>query len=85
MLNQKTRLFLQEGRILIMTTNHLDKLDPALTRPGRCDLHLHLGLATRTQITTMYKRFYPEASEDDVAVSGTLSSLLRSFRSYSGS
>jgi len=26
-----------DGRILIMTTNHKDKLDPALLRPGRAD------------------------------------------------
>ena len=24
----------QEGRIFIMTTNHIEKLDPALIRPG---------------------------------------------------
>jgi ATP-dependent 26S proteasome regulatory subunit len=28
----------QEGRIFFMTTNHLEKLDPALIRPGRCDV-----------------------------------------------
>lgn len=28
----------QEGRILFMTTNHREKLDPALLRPGRCDM-----------------------------------------------
>jgi chaperone BCS1 len=27
----------QEGRILIMTTNHKEHLDPALMRPGRAD------------------------------------------------
>lgn len=27
----------QEGRILIMTTNHREHLDPALMRPGRAD------------------------------------------------
>ena len=28
----------QEGRILFMTTNHREKLDPALLREGRCDM-----------------------------------------------
>ena len=32
----------QEGRILFMTTNHREKLDPALLRPGRADYHVHL-------------------------------------------
>jgi mitochondrial chaperone BCS1 len=36
----------QEGRILILTTNHKEKLDPALLRPGRCDLQIHLNNAS---------------------------------------
>ena len=35
----------QEGRILIMTTNHIEKLDSALIRPGRIDLRLELNYA----------------------------------------
>ena len=27
------------GRILIMTSNHPEKLDPALIRPGRVDIN----------------------------------------------
>ena len=30
----------QEGRILMMTTNHREKRDPALLRPGRADVHV---------------------------------------------
>ena len=36
----------QEGRILFMTTNHKDKLDPALLRPGRADFHVKLDNAS---------------------------------------
>ncbi len=32
-----------ENRILICTTNHLDRLDAALVRDGRFDLKLHIG------------------------------------------
>lgn len=31
------------GRILVMTTNHPEKLDPALIRPGRINKKMHLG------------------------------------------
>ncbi|PVH68428.1 P-loop containing nucleoside triphosphate hydrolase protein, partial [Cadophora sp. DSE1049] len=33
----------QEGRVLIMTTNHAERLDTALIRPGRVDMKLALG------------------------------------------
>jgi hypothetical protein len=32
----------QEGRVLIMTTNHIEQLDEALIRPGRTDKMVHL-------------------------------------------
>jgi hypothetical protein len=46
---------LSEGNIIIMTTNHLDCLDPACTRPGRMDVHLELGYCTRYQIRKLFK------------------------------
>jgi len=35
-----------DGRILFMTTNHKEKLDPALLRPGRADIHIELKNAS---------------------------------------
>ena len=32
-----------EERIIIFTTNHKEKIDPALLRPGRMDMHIHLS------------------------------------------
>ncbi|KAK7252928.1 hypothetical protein RIF29_37230 [Crotalaria pallida] len=32
-----------EERITIFTTNHVEKIDPALLRPGRMDMHIHLS------------------------------------------
>lgn len=51
-----------EGRIVIMTTNYLERLDPALVRPGRVDVKVLIGYASLTQIEQMFSRFYPEAS-----------------------
>ncbi|CAI2167621.1 7389_t:CDS:2 [Funneliformis geosporum] len=46
---------LSEGNIIIMTTNHVEHLDPACIRPGRMDLHLDLDYCTHYQIKKMYK------------------------------
>lgn len=35
-----------DERIIIFTTNHKKKLDPALLRPGRMDLHVHMSYCT---------------------------------------
>jgi len=37
----------QEGRVLMMTTNHVERLDAALIRPGRVDMKLELGYTNR--------------------------------------
>ena len=48
------------GRIMVLTYNHYDKLDPALIRPGRIDLSLHLSNASRECIAEIYNHFYKE-------------------------
>lgn len=53
----------QEGRILFMSTNHLEKLDPALLRPGRADVHVKLDFASQEQIKKMFMRFFPDCEE----------------------
>ncbi|KAM7265932.1 hypothetical protein ACFE04_003615 [Oxalis oulophora] len=35
-----------DERIIIFTTNHKEKLDPALLRPGRMDVHIYMGHCT---------------------------------------
>jgi len=46
------------GRILGISSNHYDKLDPALIRPGRIDITLCLDNCTRNMIRQMHKQFY---------------------------
>ena len=47
----------------MMTTNHMEALDPALLRPGRIDYKLYLGKACDSQKEDLYLRFFPDASE----------------------
>lgn len=45
-------------RILIMTTNHPEILDPALIRPGRIDKKLMLGYMKAPDIVNMLEHYY---------------------------
>ncbi len=53
----------QEGRIVVLTTNHRERLDPALIRPGRIDVEIELGRATPSQLRGLLQRFYPDHAE----------------------
>ncbi|KAL0485521.1 mitochondrial chaperone bcs1 [Acrasis kona] len=81
----------QEGRVMFMTTNHLDKLDAALQRPGRCDVKIEFKLASRSQLFSMFCNFFPNVSsivdyatkfsscvpEDSVAMASVQEYLIR--------
>lgn len=47
-----------EGRVLVMTTNHPERLDPALIRPGRVDMQIAFTLATKHQIRAIFSKMY---------------------------
>ncbi len=47
-----------EERIIFMTTNHLDRLDPALIRPGRVDIRVLIDNATPSQAKRLFLKFY---------------------------
>ena len=44
----------QEGQLLFMTTNHIEKLDEALLRPGRTDVQVKLNHASEKQIRGLF-------------------------------
>ncbi|KAJ7724465.1 BCS1 N terminal-domain-containing protein [Mycena maculata] len=51
-----------EERIIFMTTNHVEQLDPALIRPGRVDFSALIDNASPLQARTLFQRFYGEGS-----------------------
>ena len=54
------------NRILIMTSNHPENLDPALIRPGRINKRLHLGFMTPDCASSMVQNLFPEASASEI-------------------
>ncbi|KAJ3065692.1 hypothetical protein HDU99_004102 [Rhizoclosmatium hyalinum] len=65
----------QEGRILVMTTNHIEKLDPALIRPGRVDVKVLFDKATRAQVKDLFVQFFikpPVPATDETTVQSSI-------------
>jgi chaperone BCS1 len=58
-LNALDGLATPDGRILFMTTNHREKLDSALIRPGRVDQQYEIGNANTEQARAYFLRFFP--------------------------
>ncbi|KAF6818020.1 mitochondrial chaperone bcs1 [Colletotrichum sojae] len=54
----------QEGRILIMTTNHAEHLDKALLRPGRVDMTVNFTLSDRFMFAAIFRNIYSKFSEN---------------------
>jgi chaperone BCS1 len=52
-------LFVISDRLLFATTNHIDRLDPALSRPGRMDVWINFTNATKWQAEGIFKCFFP--------------------------
>eukprot|EP01087_Luapelamoeba_hula_P017600 TRINITY_DN5560_c1_g3_i1.p1 TRINITY_DN5560_c1_g3~~TRINITY_DN5560_c1_g3_i1.p1 ORF type:complete len:281 (+),score=53.08 TRINITY_DN5560_c1_g3_i1:458-1300(+) len=49
----------KDGQIFVLTTNHPERLDPALVRPGRVDLRVDFPAATVEQAEGLFLHFYP--------------------------
>lgn len=46
-----------DERIVIFTTNNKEKLDPALLRPGRMDMHIHMSYLTSESFTVLANNY----------------------------
>ncbi|KAL0334711.1 UNVERIFIED_CONTAM: protein HYPER-SENSITIVITY-RELATED 4 [Sesamum radiatum] len=47
-----------DERIIVFTTNHKDRLDPALLRPGRMDVHIFMSYCTPTAFKTLAANYH---------------------------
>jgi mitochondrial chaperone BCS1 len=63
LLNVLDGFYAPSNVVFVMTTNHVEALDPALLRPGRIDYKLYMGRASNRQKVELYRRFFPDASE----------------------
>lgn len=66
LLNCLDGVFYRKGLIVIITTNHMDKLDEALLRTGRIDLKIELPLPSDKEISEYLSLFY----QADIGVFG---------------
>ncbi|KAF9776209.1 hypothetical protein IL306_005643 [Fusarium sp. DS 682] len=82
----------QEGRVLVMTSNHTENIDPALLRPGRVDFNVEFGLASSETITQLFRLMYgtyeevgsiehtaTESSEKSVVTTKSITDLSEEF------
>ncbi|XP_034699090.1 AAA-ATPase At3g50940-like [Vitis riparia] len=46
-----------DERIIVLTTNHKDRIDPALLRPGRMDMHIHMSYCTPYGFKTLASNY----------------------------
>lgn len=54
-----------DGVLVIITTNHIEKMDPALLRAGRMDLKVEVGYSSEKEISNYLSSFY----EKDIEIS----------------
>jgi len=66
LLNALDGVAASEGRILFATTNHLERLDPALSRPGRMDVWIEFKHASKWQSEHLFNNFFPATSVDSI-------------------
>ena len=62
LLNALDGVMAPSGRLVFMSTNHPEKLDPALIRPGRVDIRMEFPNADREQARQMFVRFFGRGS-----------------------
>jgi chaperone BCS1 len=73
-----------ENVLFMMTSNHVEALDPALLRPGRIDYKLYMGPASDQQKVELYRRFFPVATEIDAELFVTANRTAATMAEFQG-
>jgi len=63
LLNVIDEIAFDENVILIMTTNHSDKLDDALIRVDRIDLRIEFRFSSKSELRDLFLRMYSNEAE----------------------
>jgi chaperone BCS1 len=71
----------REARMIIMTTNHVEKLDKALIRPGRIDKTVKFDLADASMIASLFESLFAGGDADSAVHGVRLDTSLRSSKS----
>ena len=68
MINALDGILSGEDRIIIMTTNHIEKFSDVITRPGRIDLKLKISYVTTEVFRTYVNDFYNTILPEDIKI-----------------
>lgn len=71
-LNQLDGINSLSNTVYVFTTNYIDKLDPALIRPGRIDLKIDIGYVTTETFNKFAKRHYGETVDPGMKIKDCL-------------
>lgn len=53
-------------QFIYSTTNHLERLDPALSRPGRMDVWVEFKNASKWQDEALFRNFFPSTEDEEI-------------------
>ncbi|PQQ04062.1 AAA-ATPase [Prunus yedoensis var. nudiflora] len=67
-----------DERIIVFTTNHKDRLDPVLLRPGRMDVHIHMSYCTPSAFRILASNYLGVEDLDRHPLYGEIAGLLES-------
>ena len=66
MINALDGIMSGEDRIIVMTTNHIEKFSDVFLRPGRIDLMMHIGYVTPEVFRQYVYDFYGKVLPEDI-------------------